>query len=87
MPMRNEVRGIFLRSFFFFVVGVVLASMFIWSMMQGILIHVTRPDFAIITDRDTTAFAYYFIGWISGVAALALYWQAKSLYHYAEISK
>ncbi len=87
MPMRNEVRTIFLRSFFFFVVGVVLASMFIWSMMQGILIHVTRPDFAIITDRDTTAFAYYFIGWISGVAALALYWQAKSLYHYAEISK
>lgn len=87
MPMNREVRVVFAKACFFFVVGVILASLFLWSMMQGILVHMTRPDLAIISDRDTTAFAYYFIGWISGVAALALYWQAKSLYHYAEISR
>ena len=87
MTMSHEVRGVFTKAGFFFVVGVILASLFAWSMMQGILVHVTRPDLTIVTDRDTTAFAYYFIGWISGVAALALYWQAKNLYHYAEISK
>ncbi len=81
------MRGVFAKAGFFFVVGVILASLFIWSMMQGLLIHLTRPDFAIISDRDTTAFAYYFVSWISGVAALALYWQAKNLFHYAEISK
>ena len=75
------------ESVFFFIVGVILASLFVWSMMQGILIHITRPDFAIITDRDTTAFAYYFVGWVSGVGALALYWQAKNLFHFARISQ
>lgn len=85
--MEKQVREIFARSIFFFVVGVVLASLFLWSMMQGILIHATRPSLTIPTDRDVLALSYYFVGWISGVAALALYWQAKNLYHYAEISK
>ncbi len=87
MTMSMQVSRVFARACFFFVAGVILASLFIWSMAQGILIHVTRPDFAIVSDRDTTAFAYYFVGWISGVAALALYWQSKNLFHYAEIAK
>ena len=85
--MNTEVKAMLSESVFFFIVGVILASLFVWSMMQGILIHITRPDFAIITDRDTTAFAYYFVGWVSGVGALALYWQAKNLFHFARISQ
>ncbi|HLC80091.1 MAG TPA: hypothetical protein VJG83_06800 [archaeon] len=84
--MNLQVREMMAKAIFFFIVGVILASLFIWSMMQGILIHVTRPDFAIITDRDTTAFVYYFVGWICGVASLALYWQARNLFHFARIS-
>ena len=69
----------FVRGVFFFTLGVILASLFMWSMVNGVATHL-GGDFS-------SAFAYYFVGWISGVAALALYWQAKHLFHFAEISK
>ena len=75
----SEVKEMFAKAVFFFTTGVVLASLFVWSMMQGVLIH--------FSGNDVVAFYYYFVGWISGVAALSLYWQAKSLFHYAKISR
>lgn len=67
------------KAVFFFVVGVVLASLFMWSMMQGITLHVA--------GKDSSAFMYYFIGWVSGVGGLTLYWQAKFIFHMAKISR
>ena len=75
----EQVREMFVKSVFFFVVGVALASLFMWSMMQGVTTH--------LSANDAGAFPYYVVGWISGVAALSLYWQAKSLFHFAKISR
>jgi len=77
--MDKQVKEMFIKATTFFVFGVVLASLFVWSMMQGIIAH--------FANDNSLAFSYYFVGWISGVAALSLYWQAKSLFHYATISK
>jgi len=78
--MQNQVQEMFLKAVFFFGIGVILASLFMWCMMQGITTHLN-------SNNSTTAFYYYFVGWISGVAALSLYWQAKSLFHFAKISR
>lgn len=85
--MNKQVIEMFVKSVFFFVTGVILASLFVWSMMQGILIHMTNPGRSGFPAPDSIAFTYYFVGWISGVAALALYWQAKNLFHFAKISQ
>ena len=77
--MNSQVREMLGKSVFFFAVGVVLASLFAWSMMQGIVLH--------IAGKSTVAFGFYFVGWISGVGAFALYWQAKNLFHFARISQ
>ncbi|HLC93205.1 MAG TPA: hypothetical protein VJH23_05875 [archaeon] len=77
--MNNQVMEMMGKSIFFFVVGVILASLFAWSMMQGISLH--------LTGNSSIAFGFYFVGWISGVGALALYWQARSLFHFARISQ
>lgn len=77
--MNKQVMEMFSKAVFFFVVGVVLASLFAWSMMQGIVFH--------LQGNSPQAFAYYFVGWISGVGGISLYWQAKSLFHYAKISQ
>ncbi len=70
---------LFAKAAFFFAVGVVLASLFIWCLLQGGLSH--------LKGDGTLAFTYYFIGWLSGIAAFALYLQAKTLFYYAKISK
>ncbi len=77
--MDSQVIEMFAKSVFFFAVGVTLASLFMWSMMQGVTLH--------LAGKDSSAFGFYFVGWVSGVGALALYWQAKSLFHFAQISK
>ncbi|HZX34151.1 MAG TPA: hypothetical protein VFF09_02105 [archaeon] len=77
--MENQVKEIFLKALFFFALGVVLASLFMWSMMQGVVAH--------LGGDSSQAFSYYFIGWISGIGALSLYWQAKYLFHFAKISR
>ncbi|MAG18266.1 MAG: hypothetical protein CL944_02210 [Candidatus Diapherotrites archaeon] len=77
--MEKQVKSMFTQAIFFFIIGVVLASLFMWSMMQGITIH--------FTGNDSLAFSYYFVGWISGIAAFSLYWQAKNLFHFAKISR
>ncbi len=77
--MEYQVKEMFVKSVFFFVTGVVLASLFVWSMMQGVLLH--------FDGRDSIAFSYYFVAWMSGIASISLYWQAKKLFHFAKISK
>jgi len=77
--MDKQVNEMFVKAVFFFVTGVTLASLFMWSMMHGITLH--------FEGLDSTAFSYYFVGWISGIAALSLYWQAKNLFHFAKISR
>ena len=77
--MEKQVKEMFTQATFFFTVGVILASLFIWSMMQGLLIH--------FSGNNSVAFSYYFVGWISGIAALSLYWQARRIFHFAKISR
>ena len=77
--MNPQVYEMMVKSVFFFVVGVILASLFVWSMMQGIALH--------LAGNGTLAFGFYFVGWISGVGALALYWQARNHFHFARISQ
>ena len=76
--MDKQVKEMFIRAVIFFTFGVILASLFVWCMMQGIISHFAG---------NSVAFSYYFVGWISGIAALSLYWQAKILFHFATISK
>ncbi len=75
----NETTIIFGKSIAFFIYGVALGSLFLWCIVQGLRAHLNGSEFV--------AFSYYFLGWISGVGGLALYWQAKNLFHFAEISK
>lgn len=75
--MGNTV-GMFVRSAFFFIVAVTFGTLFVWCMVQGVLAHFAN---------DNSALFYYFASWLSGVGAFALYMQAKSLFHYATISK
>ena len=85
--MDRQVRDMFVQSVSFFIFGVVLSSLFVWSMMQGIFVHAGSPVNGELAGNDAVAFSYYFVAWMSGIAALALYWQAKNLYHYAKISQ
>ena len=75
----NEVREMFAKGAFFFIVGVILASLFIWCLMQGVIIH--------LGGDASTPVAYYFAAWLAGVGGFTLYMQAKGLFHYAKISK
>ena len=77
--MEVQVKEMFIKAAFFFITGVILASLFVWSMMQGVLAH--------FSGGDSVAFSYYFVAWLSGIAGLSLYWQAKKLFHFAKISK
>ncbi|MBS3062698.1 MAG: hypothetical protein J4203_02410 [Candidatus Diapherotrites archaeon] len=67
------------RAVGFFVLGVTLASLFVWCLVQGVLAH--------IAGNPNTALIYYFVAWLSGVSGMTLYWQAKNLLHYAKISQ
>ncbi len=70
----------FLKGGFFFIVGVVLATLFVWSMVQGILSHLG-------SGGSEITFLYYFAAWIAGIGGLFLGLQAKQLIHYASISE
>jgi len=74
----KEIRYMFLKAAFFFILGVTLSSLFVWTFIQGIFLHNANPFLA---------FAYYFVAFASGIAALVLYLQARSLFHYAKISE
>ena len=74
----ERVSEMFVKGTFFFIVGVVLATLFVWGMVQGVISHFANGEFTTI---------YYFTSWIAGVGALTLYHQAKSILHYAQISK
>ncbi len=76
----QKVRFMFLKGSFYFVLGVAFATLFVWSMVQGILTH-------IVTGGNEAAFMYYFAAWLAGIGGLVLGIQARQLIHYAQISE
>ncbi len=78
--MMQKVRFMFLKGIFYFVLGVAFATLFVWSMVQGILIHMTAGG-------TEAAFGYYFAAWLAGIGGLVLGIQARQLIHYASISE
>jgi hypothetical protein len=74
----DQVKAMFFKGAFFFTIGVVLATLFVWSMVQGVMSHLTGGDYALF---------YYFASWLAGIGGLTLYLQAKQILHYATISK
>jgi len=76
----QKVKFMFLKGVFYFVLGVAFATLFVWSMVQGILVHMT-------TGGTDAAFVYYFAAWLAGIGGLVLGIQAKQLIHYASISE
>jgi hypothetical protein len=76
----QRVKTTFVTGAFFFIVGVILATLFVWSMVQGILLHSMGAEGELV-------FLYYFAAWFAGIGALALYYQSKQLIHYASISE
>lgn len=76
----RKVRFMFLKGLFYFVLGVSFATLFVWSMVQGILTHMTAGG-------DEIAFMYYFAAWFAGIGGLVLGIQARQLIHYASISE
>ncbi len=74
----DQSKSMFVKAVFFFVIGVVLASLFIWCLIQGITIH--------LIGDTTTPMMYYVAAWLAGVGGFTLYMQARSLFHFAKIS-
>ncbi len=74
----NEVTEIFVKGIFFFIVGTVFLTLFIWSLVQGVTNHEIDPFVSLI---------YYFSSVLAGVGGVVLYYQAKYTLHYAKISK
>jgi len=74
----QKVKYMFLKGGFFFVVGVIFVTLFVWSLVEGILSHMAGGGVAL---------PYYFAAWLAGIGALTLYFQAKQLIHYASISE
>ena len=76
--MRDTTK-IFIKSAFFFSMGVILSTLFVWALIEGIMTHFAR-EIAI-------ALLYYFAAWLSGIAAIGLYWQSRKDYRYAQLSE
>lgn len=76
----QKVSYMFLKGAFFFIVGVAFATLFVWSMVQGILNHIE-------IGGNITTFLYYFAAWVAGIGGLVLGIQSKQLLHYASISE
>lgn len=73
----SETREIFAKGIFFFVVGTVLLTLFIWALVQGVTEHPVDPVFSLL---------YYLAAVLSGVGGVVLYHQAKYTLHYAKIA-
>jgi hypothetical protein len=74
----KEPQLILVKAGFFFIICTCLATLFLWGIVQGILIQI---------KGDQMAFVYYLAAWLAGVATIAFYFQSKNLFHYAQISK
>ena len=77
--MQNVTR-MFLKGGFFFIIGVAFATLFVWSMVQGILNHIELGG-------NEVTFLYYFAAWLAGIGGLVLGMQSRQLIHYASISE
>ena len=73
----KETSEIFAKGLFFFIVGTVLLTMFIWALVQGVTSHPADPLLSAL---------YYLAAVLSGVGGVVLYHQAKYTMHYAKIA-
>jgi hypothetical protein len=73
----KETSEIFAKGLFFFIVGTVLLTMFIWALVQGVTGHPNDPVLSAL---------YYLAAILSGVGGVVLYHQAKYTMHYAKIA-
>ena len=69
-------KKIFVKSAFFFIIGVVLATLFFWTLLEGIKLQLSN---------DKTSMVYYFLAFVSGIAAVYNYLQSRTLFHYAKL--
>ncbi len=76
----QQITIMFLRGAFFFFVGVILATLFAWALVEGVISHTSGGN-------SVYTLSYYFASFVAGVGAFALYHEAKSILHYAQISK
>jgi len=74
----KEPQIILSKAIFFFLIGAILATLFMWGIIEGIKAHWAGNEMA---------FIFYFAAFLAGVATIAFYTQAKSLFHYAQITK
>ncbi|MFH1240674.1 MAG: hypothetical protein V1672_05710 [Candidatus Diapherotrites archaeon] len=75
----SDTTKIFIKSAFFFSMGVILSTLFVWSLIEGVITHFHR--------EMAVALLYYFAAWLSGIAAIGLYWQSRKDYRYAQLSE
>jgi hypothetical protein len=65
------------KAIIFFSYGIILASLFILCLVNGIILHLQGAVF--------NAWGYYLLGFLSGAASIANYLQAKHHQDWASI--
>jgi len=70
-------KKIFLKAAFFFIIGVALATLFFWTLIEGLLEQ--------LANHPLPSLAFYFIAFLSGIAAVYNYLQSRILFHYAKL--
>ena len=75
--MRQKTNKIFIKSAIHFIIGVALATLFFWTVIEGLLEQTA--------NHHTMSFAFYFIAFMAGIAAIYNYIQAKELFHFAKL--
>ncbi|MDO8647368.1 MAG: hypothetical protein Q7R70_03060 [Candidatus Diapherotrites archaeon] len=73
----NKTKKIFAKSAIQFIIGVILATLFFWTMIEGLLEQ--------IANNHTMSFGFYFLAFLAGIAAIYNYIQAKELFHFAKL--
>lgn len=69
---------IFAKSIAHFIIMVFLMTLFFWTAIEGLLEQ--------IANHHLMSMAFYLLSFLAGLAAVYNYNQAKTLFHYAEIS-
>lgn len=65
------------KASFFFIIGVILSSLFAWCVVQAIIDH--------LGGAGLDAFWYYLLSCFAGIAALGNYIQAKQTFRFARL--
>ena len=74
----KDFHRLFTKAAFFFIIGVMLASLFAWTFVQGFFEH--------SAGNGLEALILYFVAFLAGVAAIYNYIQARSNFQFAKMS-